>query len=160
MIRALLPISSLGIAACSQAPEVELVRLGDEVRDLVWGCQEEVLAGANLLDSETCKQFSEQHQKFTFELRDLELQYQDTFEFEAREALGWPREDYFPCSRACWKARAYAGYAQARFRRLITISKGCDHFAHTESYFSPSNWENIKLWQERNPCEPKAETVQ
>ena len=120
--------------------------------DLVWACQEEVLAGNELLKSEECRDFVKEFQAFDAKSRELENLYRDSIEFQIRDALGWELATLYPCNTTCWKAQANAGWAAARFRRTIAISQGCDHSLYGDWYFDEKHWDDIEGKQERNPC--------
>ena len=149
--------ASIILAGCGEAPEDLMLRQANAMSELVWACQEKVLAGAELLRSENCRKFAEEFQAFDEKNRELEEMYRDSFEFKIRDTLGWKLATLYPCNNTCLKAHANAGWAAARFRRTITISQGCHHALYGDWYFDEQHWDDIERKQERSPCRRRLE---
>lgn len=152
MSRPILLLAAGFVAGCSESPDGALARYGSEIGELIWECQEEVLAGGVLLESEICRNYVEKNAALDRKFRHLEDQYQDSFEFQFRNFLGWERSDGFPCNLNCWRAQAEAGWAAARFRRLVIFSQGCNMYAYGDAYFHAERWDDLNRWQEEEPC--------
>lgn len=157
MIRLTLLLAGILVAGCAQSSDA-LAQQGNEVSELIWECQREVLAGGQLLASKTCKEYADKHAALDLQLRHHKDEYQKSFEFRVRKLLGWERASGYPCDSNCWQAQATAGWSAARFRRLIIFSQGCDMFAFSDAYFDSASWDKIDRWQKDEPCRTETQS--
>ena len=154
----MLAIPFLALSACGQAhDDEELLRLGEEMGKSSWECGEAVRSGSDLTTTEPCRRFADQNMEFTGDLGSRASSYQSSFEFAVREAVNRPREEgYFPCSKSCWKARTFAGSASNVYRHAIISDLGCDPKIHSNAYFLTEMWDDLRRWQDEQPCELKS----
>ncbi len=157
----MLAIPFLALSACGQAyNDEELLRLGEDMSESSWDCGAAVRSGSDLITTEPCHEFAYKNAEFYSALAVREKEYKESFEFNAREAVGWPKElGYFPCSGSCWEARANAASASNVYRHAIISDLGCDPSTHSSAYFIPEMWDDLRRWQNERPCKVKSESA-